>query len=192
MMTSTQQNTVAIWETHLTMRLLLLTKLLFVMTFLLLLLPLFAQGGQQVGARPLTNDWNRVQALPLQSRIRVVSDQNKATCFVDAVTADHLTCSRSRGHQDTQMGYSREQVKQIKLTHRARSSAAGAAIGVAVGAGVGAAVFLGLNENIHTASTRAAGAGAAVGSVALGLVGGALGYGLDIFAGPVIYQRPRS
>lgn len=175
--------------------LLILTKLLFAFTFFLLFLPTFAQDSSHSRVRPSRNDWGRVQAIPIQSRIRVVGDKTKATCFVDAVTADQLTCSGSRGRKSTQMAFSRDEVQQIKLTHRARSAAAGAAIGFAVGAGLGAAVGTDLNGTItygKTTGSRAAGAGAAVGSVALGLVGGALGYGLDMFGGPVIYQRPRS
>lgn len=194
-MTCTQVNIPWTFGTDVTTRFVVLTKLLFVLTFLLLFVPTFAQDSSRGGVQLSTNDWGRVQAIPLQSRIRVVGDKKKATCFVDAVTADQLSCSGSRGRKGTQMEYSREEIKEIKLTRRARSGAAGAAIGFAVGAGLGAAVGTGLNGTItygKTTASKAAGAGAAVGGVGLGLVGGALGYGLDMFAGPVIYQRPHS
>ena len=187
------ENTLSNPVTHLTKRTLLLAKLLFAATCLFFTLPSFGQDGPQGGVRPLTTDWRRVQAIPSQSRIRVVGDKNKVICFVDAVTDDHLTCSRSRGH-NAPIEFRREEVKQIKLTHRARSGAEGVAVGFAVGAAAGAAVFLGVNgsSGIHTRSAKAAGAGAVVGGVALGIVGGAVGYGLEMFEGTVIYQRPHS
>ena len=188
-----QENTLSNPGTQLTKRTLLLTKLLFAATCLFFTLPSFSQEGPQGGVRPLTTNWRRVQAIPSQSRIRVVGDKNKVICFVDAVTDNHLTCSRSRGHS-APIEFRREEVKQIELTHRARSGAEGVAVGFALGAAAGAAVFLGVNGNMEfrTRSAKAAGAGAVVGGVALGIVGGAVGYGLDIFAGQVIYQRPHS
>ena len=197
------ENTLSNPVTHLTKRTLLLTKLLFAATCLFFTLPSFGQDGPQGGVRPLTTDWRRVQAIPSQSRIRVVGDKNKVICFVDAVTDDHLTCSRSRGHS-APIEFRREEVKQIKLTHRARSGAEGAAVGFALGAAAGAAVFMGVNDSWSrsgdgflsgigsTTSAKAAGAGAVVGGVAVGIVGGAVGYGLEMFEGTVIYQRPHS
>ena len=196
-MTPTPTSTPPTAPTHRTIRPLATAALCLV-----LCLPSFAQTSPQPAVPPSPNDWSRVQALPLQTRIKVVADKSKSTCFVTAVTEDRLTCSRSQPSTLAEASYPRAEIRQIKLTHRGRSAGQGAALGFAIGAAAGAAVGLAINASagtggvlspsIRTTKSKAAGAGAAVGGVAAGLLGGALGYGLDIFAGPVIYQRPRS
>ncbi|GAC1655232.1 MAG: hypothetical protein NVS9B15_16030 [Acidobacteriaceae bacterium] len=137
-------------------------------------------------------EWQRVQALPKQTRIRVTSDGRKSsTCFVGRVTDDQLTCTASQRDGGIQYDFPRGGVKEIKLSSRGRSVGTSAALGLGVGAGLGALVGLGINgsSTIKTSHARAIGAGAAVGAVGGALLGGAIGYGNNLFAGPTIYRR---
>jgi hypothetical protein len=139
------------------------------------------------------NDWHRVQALPALTRIRLISDKKKSTCFIDSVTDDHLVCSSSSSKGSTQTEYSKEEIKQIQLRHgsRSHSTAAGAALGLGIGAGVGALFGIALNGAVHTTTAKAAGAGAAVGATAGVIAGAAIGSASDWGAGStVVYQRP--
>lgn len=161
------------------------------LTLFCLSLSVVAQDVSSAAATGVSIEWQRVQALPKLSRIRIASDgSSPATCFMERVTDDLLTCtaSRDRGPQYT---YPRERVREIKLSNRGRSVGASAALGFGVGAGLGALVGLGINgsTDYHTTHGRASGAGAAVGGVGGALLGSLVGLRANHFAGPVIYRR---
>ncbi len=146
------------------------------------------------GAAQSVTDWHSVQALPAQTRIRIIADKKKKTCYIDSATEDHLTCSSSSSNKSTQVEYTKEEIKEIKLTNKTRSTLGGAAIVGGVGAGVGAligvAIHSGSNNSICCRTSVVAGVTAGVIGVAGAITGAALGYANDWFAGPVIYRRP--
>lgn len=138
-------------------------------------------------------DWHSVQSLPAQTRIRVLSNSKKTTCFIDSVTDDRLTCALQK--TSTQKEFRKDEIREVQLLHRSRShsTTAGALLGLGVGAGVGALIGVAINSGIsyHTTSAKAAGAGAAVGATAGVIAGAALGSAKDWFAGnTVIYRHP--
>jgi len=104
-------------------------------------------------------------------------------CTLQLVDADTLTCAGRLGSKPTVM--LRADIKAIKLTRRAVSTAVGAGIG----AGAGALIGIGINGSLggfETHKVKAAGAGAAV-FVIPGIV---LGYFSDLARGPTVYRVP--
>lgn len=160
----------------------------------MLSLPASAQNLAPSSVHALSNDWRSVQALPAQTRIRITGDRKKKICFVDSVTEDHLTCSPTLAQSSAHYEYSREEVKEIKLTNRSRSTASGALLGAGIGAGTGALIGLAANSGnkggLCCSNGQAAGLVASIGGAAGALAGAAVGHGTDIFAGPVVYRRP--
>jgi hypothetical protein len=156
--------------------------------------PASAQNLTQPAAHA-PNDWHSVQALPALTRIRLITDKKKTTCFIDSVTDDHLICSSSSSKGSTQAEYPKAEIKQIQIPHRSRShsTAVGAAVGLGTGAGLGALFGIAINSEVayHTTTAKAAGAGAAVGATAGVIAGAALGSATDWAGGStVVYRRP--
>ncbi len=153
-----------------------------------------AQTLTPSGAHAL-NDWRSVQSLPARTRIRLATDKKKTACFIDSVTEDHLVCSSSSSKAGKQTSYAKEEIKEIKLTNRTRSTLAGIGIGGGIGAGALVAVAINSHDNngpysICCTNSDAALVGGAVIGAAGAITGAALGYAKDWFAGPVVYRRP--
>lgn len=154
-----------------------------------------AQTLTRSGA-PALNDWHSVQSLTARTRIRLTTGKKKTACFIDSVTEDHLICSLSSSKAGSQTSYAKEEIKEIKLTNRSRSTVIGTAVGGGIGAGVGALVAVAINSSeknqnsICCRNSDAALAGGAVIGAAGAITGAALGYAKDWFAGPIVYRRP--
>lgn len=154
-----------------------------------------AQNITKAAAKSLS-DWHAVQALPAQTRIRIIAGKKKTACFVDSVADDHLTCSSSSSKSSTQAEYAKEEIKEIKLTNKSRSTLGGAALIGGASAGAGALIAVAINGsnnsqfNICCRNSEAAAVGAGVAGAAGAITGAALGYAKDWFASPVIYRRP--
>jgi len=149
-------------------------------------IPASAQNITQ-GAVHALSDWHSVEGLPAQTRIRIASSNESTICYLDSVTDDHITCSSSPSRKGTLHEFGREEVKQIKLTNRSRSTAVGAALGAGVGVAIGAAVG---NAVGGASGAKPAGVGAAGGAAVGVLVGALFGHATDMFAGTVVYRRP--
>ena len=168
------------------------------LVFISLVLSSLAVNGQN--AVPVTANaepagWQRVQALSPVSRIRIASDTRNASCFVVTVSDAELTCSRSRIATDHPLVFPRSEVKSIKFSRKGHSATVGLLIGLGAGAAIGAGLGLAVNSGdrgslLHISSGgKPAAVGAALGAVVLGGAGAVIGYGTDLFAGPLVYQR---
>lgn len=148
-----------------------------------------AQNLAKTEAQPPTG-WHAVQSLPAETRIRLTTSKKKTTCYINSATEDNLVCSSSSSKAAKQTSYPKDEVTEIKLTNRSRSTLAGAAILAGAGAGIGALIGKATTSKDDWFPGLATGVGAAIGGISGAIAGGTLGYAKDWFAGPVIYHRP--
>lgn len=137
-------------------------------------------------------NWERVKALPPNTRLHVTTDHGGKSCRIFAVADDTLTCANGKSSGAV---LQRAEIKHIKLTHYVRSTLVGAAIGGGIGATSGA--IAGRSKpcsNSQTFCLNGIGIGsggvAAIFGVAAGVVGGAVGGATDLARGSSIYTRP--
>ena len=138
---------------------------------------LLMQATMMSGQSPANGaNWQRVQQLPTHTRVHIYADTRNRACSIESVTDDGLTC----GHKT----FARSEIKSIKLTRYAVSTAAGAAIGAGGGAAIGAGIAAsgdGFFTKRETAGVLAV----------IGVIPGALiGWGTDFAKGPTVYRRP--
>lgn len=129
--------------------------------------------------------WQRVQALPPQTRVHIKTDHRKLNCVLSSVSDDQLVCS------NTVVG--RAEIKVITLPRKGASTIAGLAIGAGAGAGIGVGIGAAVNAGdkgnlLHVSGGKAAGVGAAVGAIIGAGAGALVGYGTD-FLGKTVYKR---
>jgi hypothetical protein len=138
---------------------------------------LLMQATMMLGQSPANGaNWQRVQQLPAHTKVHISADTKGRTCSIESVTDDSLTC----GHH----AFAKSEIKSIKLTRYAASTAAGAAIGAGGGAAIGAGIAAsgdGFFTKRETAGVLAV----------IGVIPGALiGWGTDFAKGPTVYRRP--
>jgi hypothetical protein len=113
--------------------------------------------------------WQRVQQLPLHTKVHISSDKKDKTCPIGAVDEQSITCSGG-------ISFSRAEIKSIKMTRYGWSTLGGFGIGFGVGAAIAAT---GPSDSI-----------ARGGAASACLIGGAVIGGVsDMFRGPTIYRR---
>lgn len=132
-------------------------------------------------------DWHSVQALPAQTRVRIVSDTKIQTCFLDSVSNDRIACSSKPSHSGSHYEFAREQVKNIRLTGHFSTAAAivTAAAFTGAGAAIGATQDKGISNSAKPIAVGAAG-GLGVG-VVVGLI---VGHTYGETRGSIVYSRP--
>ncbi len=148
----------------------------FLCLALLLTTPVLA-GAQAAGST-----WQRVQQLPAHTRIHLTSDKMSRVCTIDSVTDEALLCSAGRMVQTSHYTFTRREIKRIKITRYATSTA----LGIGIGAGVGIAAIEAFNTDGFFRQGELIGVGAAVG----GIPGGIIGLTTDFARGPLVYRRP--
>ena len=89
-----------------------------------------AQGPAQPAVAG--SNWRNVQALPVDTSIRVEAQSGKMECRVKTVDADSLTCVRNRGDVKVTV-FQRGEVKSIRIPRKGRSTLIGAGIGGGTG-----------------------------------------------------------
>ncbi len=150
--------------------------LLVICLWMLILSPSDAKG-QAAGS-----NWQRVQQLPVHTRIHVTGDRMSRVCTMDRVDDETLVCSTGRMVQTSHYTFSRSEIRRIKVTRYAVSIAAGTGIGAAVGI----IALEAANGDGFFRQGELIGAGAAVG----GIPGGLVGLLTDFAPGPTVYRRP--
>lgn len=132
-------------------------------------------------------DWSSVQALPAQTRLRIVTDTNIQTCFLDSVSNDRIACSSKPTHSGSHYEFAREKVKNIRLSGHFSSTAAivTAASFTGAGAAIGATQDKGITNSAKPVAVGAAG-GLGVG-VVVGLI---VGHTYGGTRGSIVYNRP--
>jgi hypothetical protein len=137
-------------------------------------------------------NWQRVEALPAQTKVHITTDHGGKTCRVLSITDDTVVCAK--GNSEGQK-ISRSEIKHIKLAHYGRSALVGAGVGAGVGAVSGAIAGRekpcpgGQNFCLNGIGIGAGGV-AAIFGVAGALLGGAVGAVTDFARGSSIYTRP--
>jgi hypothetical protein len=126
---------------------------------------------------PAPSGWARVQAVSPNSSITVKARSSHASCKLQSVTGDTLTCLSHGNTQTFQLA----EIISIKAPHRGRSTLAGAAIGAGAGVVIGAA-------SIHDGFIGR-GAGAIVIGVPGFFIGALVGAATD-FTHAAIYKAP--
>jgi hypothetical protein len=95
-------------------------------------------SGQQPAAPPAGSNWEHVRALPANTYVHVNARTRHAICYLAAVDADSLSCSKDTGVGHTQLSFQRGEITSIKLARRGRSAVLGGAILGGAGAVAGA------------------------------------------------------
>jgi hypothetical protein len=134
-------------------------------------------------APPAGSNWQHVMALPINTDIHIAARTRHALCTLKRVDADSLTCERDTGVGSKELTFQREEIKTIKLTHRARSAVIGASIGVGAGA-TGGAIYA---RDNHYFAVR--GAFAMIYAFAGAFGGAPTGYLTD-FTRSTVYRAP--
>jgi hypothetical protein len=143
--------------------------------------PAFAQ--EQATSTALGDAWGHLQALPPHVHMHVSADHEGETCYFIAANNETLTCGHRDGSSKGQHVFPRAEVKSVKLTRYAGSTAAGFGIGAGAGALVGVAAIH--SGGWFTGDARAV-------CALIGAIGGAaIGGPTDMFRGPVVYRRPK-
>ena len=142
------------------------------------------------GQTPAGSDWGKVQAIRLDTAIRVsASASGKTTvCRLTFVDSDLLRCVETQTvfffPIRKEREFPRTEVRSVKLSRQGLSTLVGTATGLGLGAGIGAAIDASAKSqedpNLATAL--------------FGLLGGLFGSGVgshtDFMAGPTIYRAP--
>jgi len=153
-------------------RLALLPALLFVLVSPVQ--PLAQQPAQPTP--PAGSNWQRVQALPIGTSIRLDAGKRHQSCILSAIDADSLTCVHGKS-----LTFARSEIRTIKISHRVRS----ALIAAAIGAGAGAGIMEAADKPGSWFHGAVVGVGAVIG-VAIGAPIGAL----TDFAHSTVYRAP--
>ena len=151
---------------------------------LLYLLPItvLAQAPQPASG------WERLKALPVQTRVHVSADRMSRTCTLISVDDDTLVCSKSRLVSTAHYTFAWEEVRSVKLTRYIASTLVGIGVGAGAGAAVGYATNPPRKNDILDFSSIARWAFTIGGAT----VGGAAGGPTDFLRGPLVYQRPKA
>jgi len=131
------------------------------------------------------SNWQRVQQLPLHTRVHVSADSRSRLCSIDQVDETQLTCSAGRVVETSHFTFQRGDIKSIKVSRQMRSTLVGAGVGAAAGAITGVAINQGPNQFIHFSNASVAG----VGAIILAVPGAFVGLATDFARGPTVYRR---
>ena len=131
------------------------------------------------------SNWQRVQQLPLHTKVHISADSKSRLCSIDKVDETQLTCSAGRVVETSHFTFQRGDIKSIKVSRHVRSTLVGAGVGAAAGAIIGVAINGGPNQFIHFANAEVGGAGAIV----LAVPGALIGLATDLARGPTVYRR---
>jgi hypothetical protein len=144
-----------------------------------------AQGPAQ--PPPAGSNWGHVEALPVDTAVRVDGRSRKMECRIKSVDADSLTCVSKRG--DTkEMVFQRGEVKSVRIPRRGRSTLVGTAIGGGTGAVIGFAAGTGGGGGFFGPNAFR-GVVTAVFAVIGGVAGAPTGYFTD-FTRSTVYKAP--
>ena len=99
---------------------------------------ILAAPAQQPAPPPAGSNWEHVQALPANTYVHVNARSRHAVCYLSAVDAESLSCSKDTGVGHKQISFQREEITSIKLARRGRSAVLGGAILAGAGAVAGA------------------------------------------------------
>jgi len=147
----------------------------------LFLLASLAQGQAPAAG----SNWQRVQQLPLHTRVHVSADGKSRLCSIDKVDETQLTCSAGRVVETSHFTFQRGDIKTIKVSHQMRSTLVGAGVGAAAGAIIGVAINGGSNQFIHFSNAEVG----AVGAIILAVPGAFIGLATDFTRSPTVYRR---
>ena len=153
-------------------RLALLPALLFVLVSPAQLL---AQQPAQP-TPPAGSNWQRVQAIPMGTSIRLDAGKRHQSCVLSAVDAESLTCVHGKS-----LTFARSEIRTIKISHRVRS----ALIAAAIGAGAGAGIMEATDKPDSWFHGAVVGIGAVIGAA----IGAPIG-ALTDFAHSTVYRAP--
>jgi hypothetical protein len=131
------------------------------------------------------SNWQRVQQLPLHTKVHVSADSKSRLCSIDKVDETQLTCSAGRVVETSHFTFQRGEIKSIKVSHQMRSTLVGAGVGAAAGAITGVAINGGPNQFIHFSNAEVGG----VGAIIFAVPGAFVGLMTDLTRGPTIYRR---
>jgi hypothetical protein len=131
------------------------------------------------------SNWQRVQQLPLHTRVHVSADSKSRLCSIDKVDETQLICSAGRVVESSHFTFQRGDIKSIKLSRQMRSTLVGAGVGAAAGAVIGVAINQGPNQFIHFSNATVAG----VAAIILAVPGAFVGLATDFARGPTVYRR---
>jgi hypothetical protein len=137
-------------------------------------------------------DWGKVQALPLDTAIRVsasgrTTSERTTVCRLTVVDSDLLRCVETRTvfffPARREREFQRTELRSVKLSRQGLSTLAGAAVGLGAGAGIGAAIDAQAKDQVEEGHLV---------TVVLGFLGGVIGSGVgkhtDFVAGPTVYR----
>jgi hypothetical protein len=140
------------------------------------------------GQTPAGSDWEKVQAIPLDTAIRVSTSGKTTVCRLTFVDSDLLRCVETQTvfffPIRKEREFPRTEVRSVKLSRQGLSTLVGTATGLGLGAGIGAAIDASAKSqedpNLATALFGLLGA----------LFGSGVGSHTDFMAGPTIYRAP--
>jgi hypothetical protein len=146
----------------------------------LLVLTTVSATAQQAAQAPPGSSWQKVQALPAGTAIKVKTRTGNTACTLKGVDAGSLTCNHGKD-----IVIQQADILTIRVAHRGRSALVGLAIGGGGGAIVGAASIPSCSGIcIISRST-----GAVVVGVAGALIGAIVGVTTD-FTHTTVYKSP--
>jgi hypothetical protein len=132
------------------------------------------------------SNWQRVQQLPLHTRVHVSADGKSRLCSIDKVDETQLTCSAGRVMETSHFTFQRGNIKSIKASHQMRSTLVGAGVGAAAGAIIGVAINGGgPDQLIHFSNAEVGG----VGAIIFAVPGAVIGLATDFTRSPTVYRR---
>jgi hypothetical protein len=141
------------------------------------------QAAQSPVASPLANtSWQKVQALPAGTSIKVRARAGNTSCTLKRVDAGALTCTHGK---DKDIVFQQLDILSIKVPHRGRSALVGLGIGAGTGAIIGAAAIPSCSGICIVSRSD----GAAVVGVFGALVGAIVGVTSD-FTHATVYKAP--
>ena len=149
----------------------------------LLAVPLASVAQAPASAPPEGSNWARVQALPQNTYLHVNARTRHSICYLTAVDADSLSCSKDTGVGHAQLSFQRGEIRTIKLARRGRSAVLGAA--VLGGAGAVAGAVQASRSNYFAVK----GAWPMIFMFSGAFAGAPIGYLTD-FAGSTVYRAP--
>jgi hypothetical protein len=142
---------------------------------------LVASTQQPAPAPPAGSNWAHVQALPPNTYLHVNAKKSHAICYLTAVDAESLSCSKDTGVGHAQVSFQRSEITTIKLARRGRSAVLGGTI--LGGAGAIAGAVQGSRSNYYAVK----GAWAMIYGFSGMFAGAPLGYLTD-FSASTIYR----
>lgn len=157
-------------------------KLALVSSALLFAATLSAPAEKPAAAKTEGSNWQRVQALPSGTSVRLKTVKRQLNCKIKAVDAESITCLPGGSAM-----FQRTEVTSVKISRRGRSSA------IAAGVGGGAGLILGAAGTDRCSSfcvgpTR--GEATLAGALGGAIIGAPIGYFAN-FGGSTIYKAPQ-